>query len=189
MDSNSFNSVQDRFEILSEYDSVLTFRDMPSALQFLSRFRNDSAQMAALRSFLIPHMPGVQRMTADQIVRHAAQLLVRGKLRLLQHYRTPTLRQKMDVEAAAATTESAAPAATTKKTWVEFRVVDDETGKPIQGIELTIKLPDGRIEKQKTNEGGFVEINDTAEGECEVSCDFSDAKMSNSYAYIRLGDR
>lgn len=190
MGGDNFTFGQDRFEILTEDEFVLAFRDISSAVQFLSRFRNDDAQMRTLRSILVTHVPGVHRMTTDQILNTMAQLLVNRRVSILQRSRKSMLRKAMDAEEAAlAAAATSAPPMATQKVWVEFRVVDDETGKPIEGIELTIKLPDGRIEKQKTNAGGYVEINDTVEGECEVSSDFTDAKLSTSYAFVRVGDR
>jgi hypothetical protein len=81
--------------------------------------------------------------------------------------------------------DSSSIAAVAKKHWVEFRVVDDQTGEPVEGVELTVRLPDGSTEIRATDAGGYVEIADILGGDCDVSCDMTGAELSKSLEFVR----
>jgi hypothetical protein len=175
------------YEILDDRDAIMKFRDVGEALFFLRRFREDPAQIAMLRSIFAKKCGPAQPVDVDDLLRRIAALLANGRLTLLSSPRmgasvvTEEVTKEIVKQNAPPSSERA-PAP--KQSWVEFRVLDDETGKPIKGIEITVKLPDGRIEKLKTDEGGYIEINDTLKGECEINCGSDDAS-SPLFEFVR----
>jgi hypothetical protein len=55
-----------------------------------------------------------------------------------------------------------------KKTWIEFKLVDDQTGKPYSGVRLRITTPDGIENFYTTNSSGLVRIEEIDPGTCDV---------------------
>jgi hypothetical protein len=183
-----WNSVE--YEILDERDSIMKFRDVNEALLFLRKFRNDPAQMAQLRSLLAGISSHLQPANDDDLLRRVALLLAAGRITLLAASRrgaSTAGEEAVKRELAKETEKKSSVGAAPKRHWVEFRVVDDKTGNPVKGIELTVKLPDGSIEKRKTDQDGYIEINDTLKGACEVSCETGDEPPSNMYEFVRMG--
>lgn len=60
------------------------------------------------------------------------------------------------------------PPKTKEKTWIEFKVVEDGTGKPVPGVRLRVTTPDGIENFYTTNANGLVRIEDLESGSCEV---------------------
>ena len=52
--------------------------------------------------------------------------------------------------------------------WIEFRIVDDETGQPVSGIVLKVKLPNGETKDYTTDSSGTVRIEDLPSGTCDI---------------------
>jgi len=177
-----------KFEILWGNASVLEFADTHAALSFLRPFRDDAAQMAVFREEIGHVARDVDRLDVDQILERFAALLVSGRVRLLRSYQ-PSLGTATVVEDAGQKKgeqiKGASVAAVVKKHWVEFRVVDDQTGEPVKGIDLTVRLPDGSTEIRTTDAGGYVEITEILRGDCVVSCDMTGAELSRSLEFVR----
>ena len=53
-------------------------------------------------------------------------------------------------------------------TWIKFQVLDDETGQPVQGVVLAVKLPDGTTKKSTTDASGMIEITGIPPGTCDI---------------------
>jgi len=176
------------YEFLEKAESILTVRDIAEAMAFLRQFTHDQAQMGILRSLAEGHSCNTHHLTTDEILKACARQLVSGRIRLLKQSRGMN-----GNGAGEAAEENVAPEALSKSqmaakktAWVEFRVINEETGQPVEEVELTIKLPDGRVERRKTDIGGYIEINDTVEGNCLVNSDVTDAQLSNAYAFVRF---
>jgi hypothetical protein len=75
-----------------------------------------------------------------------------------------------------------------KTSWVKFKVVDDATGKPIQGIELEIDLPGGEGADHPTDNGGMVAIDGIAKGRCTVRCSLEGARLTDTLAFVGMGE-
>lgn len=72
---------------------------------------------------------------------------------------------------------------------VAFRVVIDETDKPVAGVALKITLPDGTVETHTTNADGMIEIDDIERpGTCSVTCDIKGAELTDTYDFVRMGE-
>jgi hypothetical protein len=178
-----------RYELLDK-KSVLTFHDIEGATGFLRQFTGDQAQMMILRSLATEgHLCMTHCLTTEEILKACALQLVSGRIKLLKQSRDMNGNGAGEAVEENAAREAASqfqkPAR--KTAWVEFRVLDDKTGQPVEGVELTIKLPDGRLERRKTDIGGFIEINDTVEGDCLLNSDLTDAQLSSAYAFVRFG--
>jgi len=179
-----------RYEFIGANDSLLKFNDLPAAMTFLRAFQDNPAQMAALRDLVTDSSFDVHRLEPEAMLAHIAGLLVSGRIKILRSYQpgrsvaAPELAGNKKSAPAAKAPTGVAPA---KKHWIEFRLVDDTTGNPIQGVELTIKLPDGSVEKRTTDAGGYVEINDTLKGNCEITVDANEENPSALYEFVRIG--
>lgn len=44
------------------------------------------------------------------------------------------------------------------KHWIELEIVDDETGEPVAGMRVSLKLPDGRSLEKTTNADGIIHV-------------------------------
>jgi hypothetical protein len=190
MDSNFLRLASDSFESLLRTDCTPGFPDIPSALTAVRAFRGDPARMAILRGRIARRFHGAHRLSDEAVLRHFASLLVCERFKLPRSEHTGSVAEDAAEALEAKNQQQAAGAAgitAMKTTWVEFRVLDDGTGQPVEGVELIIRLPDGRTERRTTDAGGFVEYNDTLDGECRVSCDLSDARLPATFNFVRMG--
>jgi hypothetical protein len=179
-----------RYEFIGANDSVLKFNDLPAAMSFLRAFKDNPTQMAALRDLVADHSFDVHRIEPEEMLARLGGLLVSGRVKILRSYqsgRSAAAQELASEKKSAPAAKASTGVAPAKKHWVEFRLVDDTTGDPIQGVELTIKLPDGSIEKRTTDAGGYVEINDTLKGNCEISVDVNEENPSALYEFVRIG--
>lgn len=77
-----------------------------------------------------------------------------------------------------------------KTTWIEFKVIDDLTGEPLNWVRLTVKTPDGNESFQTTNSEGLIRIDDIDPGTCDVRSDAkpTDADMGTTAGFVGDGD-
>jgi hypothetical protein len=54
------------------------------------------------------------------------------------------------------------------KSWIEFNLLDETTGKPISGVAFKIQLTDGSIVKHTTNGAGKIRIDGIDPGTCGI---------------------
>ncbi|TWT44672.1 hypothetical protein RAS1_10870 [Phycisphaerae bacterium RAS1] len=80
-----------------------------------------------------------------------------------------------------------APGASDKQSWFRIRVVDNETGEPIPGIELKITQPNGQTVDCTTRPDGVAQVDFIDHGTCEVLCDLTAARLEETYAFIGFG--
>jgi hypothetical protein len=177
------------YEILDKNESVLRFNDVPSAVAFLRQVARSPTQMAFLRGLVASHTSNVYHLSTEEILKDCAVQVVNGRIRILSRVELMSGGISGEVELKKPSQESAggAPAPEKKAAWVEFRVLNDETGQPVAGEELIIQLPDARIERLQTDIGGHTEIYDTVDGNCEVRCELGEARPSNVCDFIRMG--
>ena len=57
---------------------------------------------------------------------------------------------------------------TEEKTWIKFQILDSETGQPMAGITLTVKLTDGTTRKSTSDGSGLIEFKDIPPGSCSI---------------------
>jgi hypothetical protein len=166
-------------------DDYSSFGNRSTALAFLQRFTHEPDRIAEMREIISAAGIKPEGLADRQVIAHLANLLVSGTVLVPRVFQGGPVGITME-EAPAAASAKAPPKPLPKLHWVEFKVVDDETGRPIEGIELTIKLPDGRTEVRTTNAGGLIEINDTLMGECQVRSQLKSPRFSETYDFVSL---
>jgi hypothetical protein len=178
------------YEILGRDESILKFSNIPSAVAYLRPFKGDTSRMAILRGAIAGTSYSVHRLSDEQVLTAFASLLVSGRLKLLRSCQVLGAHRGGEegvTEKAAKKAGAISAGPESRKHWVELRIVDDATGQPVPGVELVIKVPGGSFEQYTTDADGYVEINDILKGDCEVTCDSTDARLSNTLAYVRMG--
>jgi hypothetical protein len=74
-----------------------------------------------------------------------------------------------------------------EKAWVAFQVVDDERGRTIPKVKLTITLPDGSRGDHETNDDGIVEVRDLERGSCTITADIANLTLGNTLSLVGSG--
>lgn len=167
-----------RFEIFARDDSLLKFSDIPAALDFLRRFKNDPAQMAILRSVIASSSRDVHRLDTEEVLKQFASLLVSSQLKILkspQLLRGGSGAEEVEREKAKQAAKSAPPMAPRKTSWIEIHLRDME-GQPVPGKRYRIKMPDGSVEEGNLDDFGHAEYYGINPGTCAVSFPDLDAE-------------
>src|SRR6059036_3670783 len=128
------------FEILEEDDRILTLRDLPAAIEFLRRFRNDPAQMTMLRKIAADSSHAAHRATTEEILKQVASLLVSGRFKILSSIQVRQSGLQATPQEIESAQKGAAPRVT-NSSWVEINLRDPK-GQPVAGAAYRIKLPD-----------------------------------------------
>ena len=128
------------------------------------------------------------RLRDHDVVARAARSLVAGRL-VVEELSRMTLYQRgaatvRPVEEDAPPPEETPAASTQQETkWIRFRVVDDETDKPMANVKLSLTLSDGSQQKASTNADGIVYLNGLPDGTCDVvSIDYDETLEVRSIA-------
>lgn len=80
-----------------------------------------------------------------------------------------------------------APIPIDQQHWVIFRVVDDATSMPIDGVKLLITIPQNS-ERPYTTNSGVVEIHNIHAGTCDVRCEVQGARLPTTLAFVTMGE-
>jgi hypothetical protein len=56
----------------------------------------------------------------------------------------------------------------TETHWISFQVINEKTETPIQGVELTVQLPDGTIQSYTSDSSGNIYIGNLPDGSCDI---------------------
>jgi hypothetical protein len=161
-----------RYEILERHDTVLHFKDIPSALAFLNTFKNNPVQMEILRGVLAPRVGNISRMDEDAVIKRLAPLLVGGDIRIL---RSQILGAGGgQVEEQEEQGQGGGQQGTTGG-WIEINLRDME-GQPVPGKRYRIRLPDGAVEEGTLDDFGHAERYGIVEGTCQISFPDFDAE-------------
>jgi len=75
-----------------------------------------------------------------------------------------------------------------RKTWVEFKVVEDGTARPVSGVRLSITPPDGIEKLHTTSSSGLIRLEEILPGSCTVKCDLKDARLSDTLHFVGAGE-
>jgi hypothetical protein len=154
--------------------SLKTFSNTGSALSFLRDLQGDPFSMSVLRDLVVERHRASDLSNLDdkRLLEMVAWELESGRLRVAEVFRLLSLggRAQAPVESDVGDAPFAPPPPPPKdeKTWVTFEVLDNETGKPVPGVTLEIKLPDGTTKKSKTDGSGLIEIKNITSGSCSI---------------------
>jgi hypothetical protein len=157
--------------------------DEERLLEMLRETEDDPWNRRAVRELLSHDLAetDIARLTDAEAIRELARRIAAGRFALRWSRVAPAESAEGAVaeeDPAAAEAPPAEPApAPPEKTWVKFQVVDDASGKPVSGVKLKIKLPDGRSEEFTTNAGGQIYIGNLDPGSCDIEA------MIDSAAY------
>jgi len=154
-----------RFELVGREESVLAFRDLPEAIDYLGRFKDNSNQVNILRDVVASYFPNAHRMKVEEVIEKFGGLLINRQVTILSKYE---LAGGGQVEETPATQAQAAKGPTpAKKSWIEINLIDSD-GNPVPGERYKIKLPDGSIEEGNLDAFGHAEHYGINPGSCEV---------------------
>ena len=167
------------------------FQDKHHALTFLSRLRLSESYLQRLYHRHGGHLYRGARK--GEILNWVANALVSGKLKFYEQRITKNLGSASaspakstatyakfetvkDEPKEAVTAEVEAPIQfdepveeqEEEKNWVEFMLLDDDTGEPIANVPLKLKLPDGSSIEVTSDSNGCVRCDDIPEGNCEI---------------------
>jgi hypothetical protein len=75
-----------------------------------------------------------------------------------------------------------------KLTWIEIKIMNDQTGQPVNWVRLTVKTPDGNEAYYTTNAAGIIRIDDIEPGTCDVSCDVKGVHLKDTLSFVGTGE-
>lgn|GEM_PF-1837814 len=167
-------------------------RDRTAAATLLRSFARDPVNMGVLRRSLAAELGGqrVARMADQEVVDRLARQVAGGRIQVAslaaargvvprralvweRPFAGSLTKDKAGTEQEATPTGGppAAAASDTTQTvgsWIRFRVVDDATDKPVAGVTLTVKLPDGKTQEVTSGGDGVVEVKGLPSGTCDI---------------------
>lgn len=161
----------------STRDACLEFRDTSVALDFLRPWLDDPCSMLSLRALLAEDRGsiGVADLNDQEVLDQLAWCVVRGQVKIVPQiarlHAGTSIASGMAEQPIARAAEATQRTVTTSQTtlsWIKFRVVDDETGQPVQGVKLKVRLPAGTVKEYTTNADGMVQIDDLPSGTCDI---------------------
>ncbi len=88
----------------------------------------------------------------------------------------------------AASEPGAAPPSDPTRTWVKFKVVDHQTGQPIENVQFQVMLPSGNEQVKKTDAKGIIDIRGIPEGYCSLTSDLTGARIDDTRSFVGMGD-
>lgn len=151
------------------------FCDERDAYAFLKSHASDEINRAALRRFAVVagFVNGLSTVADHQLIKFLAAKIASGELRVVRpgqrERRASAGTPKPGVKAEPAPPpEPTPPPPTTEKTWIKFEIVDEKTGKPVSGVTLKVKLPDGETRSVTSNSVGIIEIMNIPPGTCDI---------------------
>lgn len=72
--------------------------------------------------------------------------------------------------------------------WLELRVVDDDTGKPVPDVKLTVTLPDDAEHERSTDGEGVVDFPSTVRGSATVLSELASAGLEQTFDFVGMGE-
>lgn len=153
----------------------------------LGRLAGDPANMATFRRLLAEDLPApdVLRLDDAGVLRQVAWRLdagrwsVRPALHAYGGGATSAPPEPPSAEAPEEAVPEPPPAADLG--WVAFDVIDDETGLPVSGVTLTLRLPDGTVRDVTTGASGSLYLSDLPAGTCDI------VEMTDAHALEVVG--
>ncbi len=165
-----------------ETADLMDFSAGGSALAFLQAVAADHANATTLRDLALERYRGsdISNLTDRRLLELVADELETGRLQIIERYRLLHIGGRAQAPAGGQGGDApfAPPVEPEKpeKTWITFEVKDDDTGQPVAGVTLAIKLPDGSVKKMATDGSGKIEIKDIDPGSCDIE------SMTDAYA-------
>jgi hypothetical protein len=137
--------------------SVIRFWEKSSAVSFLRSLSGNYSNMVVMRGFL-GRFSFLTSPTDQETIEQLAWRLMSGRLRIAPAGIVP---QPIPVFAEVATVEE-------EKTWIEVQLLGEDD-QPVAGVAYEIALPDGSVEKGRTDSQGLARIEGIDPGTCQVT--------------------
>jgi len=151
--------------------SSLEFSDRQQAFRLLQRYAGDAAAMRLLRNMLadLPGGSSLHRLRDARVLERVSRELAAGRLKIAA---AAPLEWSARGGAVAPPEpdeqKKAPPPPAPKGGFIVFKVVDNDTGKPLAGVKLKIKLTNGQVAEFTTDWSGMVDIRGIPSGSCDI---------------------
>jgi hypothetical protein len=186
--------------------SVLEFDSQSQAYRFLQRFARNPRAMERLEELAGDEddeededeeeddqykgrsRPAHAMTKKRDVLAEVAEMIVDEEVGVAEEMHRTNPPTRLDKKEEPAPQEQpATPKQEKKLTYIEIKIMDDQTGKPVNWVRLVIKTPDGNENYFTTDANGLVRIDDLEPGTCDVRCELKDAKMSDTLAFVGTG--
>ncbi len=159
-----------------EDDTVIPFDSDRAAFVYLRQLAWTPSNLAVLRRFL-SETGGIHQARSvddESLLAYIAARLASGQWYIIRPGRTEKRvtaggrrpATKPGKPTPPTPPESAPPPS--EKTWIKFEIVDDETGQPVSGVTLKVRLPDGQERTGTSNASGLIEFAEITPGTCDI---------------------
>jgi len=143
------------------------------------------------RSVSVAQRQAMERRSAQlDVLRTVARLIEEGELGVAEQvyrFNPPTKLDEMQNEPPPPPPPE--PLRQEKKlTWIEIKIMNDQTGEPVNWVRLTVKTPDGNEAFYTTNSAGIIRIDDIEPGTCDASCDIKGVQLKDTLAFVGTGE-
>jgi hypothetical protein len=152
--------------------SIVQFTDPQQALRFLREYAGDPLTMRSLRNILadVPGYRDLAHLKDHIVLDRLSRLLASGRLKAASAAPAEWSATGGAVAPPPAPKEKKpAPLPPTQKgDFIIFKVVDNDTGKPLTGVKLKVKLTTGQVGEFTTDWRGTAEIRGIPSGACDI---------------------
>jgi len=154
--------------------SLRAFSGTGTALNFLWGFLDDPFNMSVLRDLVVTRhrRADISGLDDRRLIEMIAWELEGGRLRVTETFRLLAVRGRaqapVEEESGDAPFTPPPEPEEAEKTWIKFEVLDEESGQPVPGVTLAVKLPDGAITKATTDGSGVIEFRNIDPGTCSI---------------------
>lgn len=150
--------------------SFLELRDPQQAFRLLQRYAGDPLALRSLRNLLADSHGGrLHRIRDTGVLERLSRELAAGRLKIASSAPVEwSARGGAVAPPEPAGEKKAPPPPAPKGGFIVFKVVDNDTGKPLAGVKLKIKLTNGQVAEFTTDWSGTVDIRNIPSGSCDI---------------------
>ncbi len=160
--------------------------DEREARVLLSRCEDDASALRRLRSFTADIEPWARRDRSDAQLLAAYTRWVAAE-RVALWLELPPERETVSTAVDADEIEPLLLEPEPELSRVAFQVLEQGSGTPIPGIQLSIELPDGSTQDHETDDDGLIDIRDIPPGVCAVRSERGPRHRGQSVAFTGFG--
>jgi LysM domain len=166
--------------------------EVPFGTRCVLRFESYAAAHRRIVQFPYRLTSRAARLVAEcpggGTAQHLAELLLSGRLRLIEAAEKRIRHGGAARGSAAAAPVEALPPTLQATSWIKFKIVHHRTGEPFVGVRLTLRTPSGAEAECRTNAGGVATLDDIAPGVCDVWCPLEGARLKRTVAFVGMGE-
>jgi hypothetical protein len=149
--------------------TVRSFSSEGEAAAFLRSLLDDPGAASPLRRMALDLVPGLdpQRLTDQVVIRELGRLLVAGLIFVIECVLAQAPGVPQQVEAPPPPPKPKAPPPVTARHWIEFKVIEEKTRRPVPEVTLRLRLP-GRGEESHTTGAKTLHISLASAGTADL---------------------